>query len=148
MGYVSDMRKKIGHDPLLIVGASVILVNARGEVLLQRRADNGCWGYHGGCIELYERAEDAARRELLEETGLTAGKMTLLGVFSGPELGYTYPNGDRASIVDVVYLCRDYSGQIRPQPEEVTELRWFAPHALPESISPANRPALRSWAGK
>ena len=147
MGYVSEIRKKIGHDPLLIVGASVIVTDEKGRVLLQHRADNGLWGYHGGCVELAENTEDAAHRELLEETGLTAGKMTLLGVFSGPEMRYTYPNGDRASVVDIVYLCDDYSGEIRPQPEEVAELRWFAPEDIPadDQLSPPNIPALRMW---
>lgn len=145
MGYVRDIRQKIGHDPLMIVGASVILADAAGRVLLQRRVDNGCWAYHGGCTELYESTEAAARRELYEETGLTAGEMTLFGVFSGPELRYTYPNGDQASIVDVVYLCRDYSGEPRAQEEEVSELRWFAPEEIPERLSPANIPALRRY---
>ena len=145
MGYVHDMRARIGRDPLLIVGASVIVVNVRGEVLLQRRADNGLWGYHGGCVELYEDTEDAARRELKEETGLIAGKMTLFGVFSGADMAYTYPNGDQASIVDVVYLCRDFSGDVRRQEEEVSDLRWFAPEALPSQITPANAPALRAY---
>ena len=145
MGYVSDIRKKIGSDPLMIVGASVIVVNDKGETLLQRRVDNGLWGYHGGSAELYENVEDAARRELKEETGLTAGKMTLLGVFSGPDMQYTYPNGDRASIVDCVYLCRDYRGALQSQQEEVSELRWFAPEDLPESITPTCRPALAQW---
>ena len=147
MGYISDIRKKIGHDPLMIVGASVIVTDARGRVLLQHRADNGLWGYHGGCVELGENTEAAARREMLEETGLTAGKMTLLGVFSGPEMRYTYPNGDQASVVDIVYLCDDYSGEMRPQPEEVTELRWFAPADIPadDQLSPPNIPALRLW---
>ncbi|MBQ7455588.1 MAG: NUDIX hydrolase [Clostridia bacterium] len=145
MSYVRQIREKIGRDPLMIVGASVIVVNERGELLLQRRADNGCWGYHGGCVELYENTEAAARRELFEETGLTAGKMTLLGVFSGEEMRYTYPNGDQASIVDIVYLCRDFAGELRSQPEEVTELRWFAPDALPSLISPPNLPALQAY---
>lgn len=147
MGYVSEIRKKIGHDPLLIVGASVIVTDEKGRVLLQHRADNGLWGYHGGCVELAENTEDAARRELREETGLTAGKMTLLGVFSGPEMRYTYPNGDQASVVDIVYLCSDFSGELRPQPEEVAELRWFAPADIPadDQLSPPNIPALRLW---
>lgn len=147
MGYVSEIRKKIGHDPLLIVGASVIVTDEKGRVLLQHRADNGLWGYHGGCVELAENTEDAARRELLEETGLTAGKMSLFGVFSGPEMRYTYPNGDQASVVDIVYLCSDFSGELRPQPEEVTELRWFAPADIPadDQLSPPNIPALRLW---
>lgn len=147
MSYVSEIRKKIGHDPLMIVGASVIVTDEKGRVLLQHRADNGQWGYHGGCVELGENTEAAARREMLEETGLTAGKMTLLGVFSGPEMRYTYPNGDQASIVDIVYLCSDYSGEIRPQLEEVTELRWFDPADIPadDQLSPPNIPALRLW---
>ena len=73
--------------------------------------------------------------------------MTLLGVFSGPEMRYTYPNGDRASIVDVVYLCSDYTGEVHPQLEEVTALRWFAPADIPadDQLSPPNIPALRMW---
>ena len=146
MGYIANIRKKIGHDPLVIVGASVILINEKGQVLLQRRADNGLWGYHGGCAELFERVEDTARRELLEETGLTAGPMTLLGVFSGPEMDYTYPNGDRVSVTDCVFLCQSYSGEMRRQEDEVRELRWFYPDALPSEITPTNRPALLQWA--
>ena len=145
MGYVRDRRRKIGHDPLLIVGASVIAVNDQGELLLQRRSDNGCWGYHGGCVELNERVEDAARREFREETGLIAEELTLLGVFSGPEMAYTYPNGDLASIVDVVFVCRAWSGEMLPQDGEVSELRFFAPEDVPENISPPNIPALKAF---
>lgn len=148
MGYVRDIRRKIGHDPLLIVGASVIAVNDQGELLLQRRSDNGCWGYHGGCVELNERVEDAARREFREETGLIAEELTLLGVFSGPEMAYTYPNGDLASIVDVVFVCRAWSGEMLPQNGEVNELRFFAPEDVPENISPPNIPALKAFLGK
>ena len=53
-----------------LTGASVILYKD-SQVLLQQRNDNKCWGYHGGRVELGEIVEDAARREVLEETGLT-----------------------------------------------------------------------------
>lgn len=66
--YVKTMRSMIGKKPLLICGASVIVIH-EGNILLQRRQDNGCWGYHGGCLELGEYLEDAAHRELYEETG-------------------------------------------------------------------------------
>ena len=76
MGYIMDLRKIVGHRTLLQVGASVIVEDAQGRVLLQKRTDNHCWGYPGGSTELDERVEDAAARELLEETGLTANGLT------------------------------------------------------------------------
>ncbi len=47
--YIRYMRKRIGNDPLIIVGAAVIVENERGELLLQKRRDNSLWGYAGGC---------------------------------------------------------------------------------------------------
>ncbi len=140
--YIMDMRKRVGPIPLMQCGASVIVLDGQNRLLLQRRKDNGMWGYAGGAVELYERVEDAAARELREETGLIADQLELLGVFSGPELRYTYPNGDQVSIVDIVYLCRKYHGQLRPQPEEVTELAFFSPDRLPDNLFTTQLPAL------
>lgn len=143
--YILDLRKLVGHRPLLQVGASVLLEDEQGRLLLQRRADCHLWGYHGGSVELDEVVEEAARRELWEETGLRAEKMELFGIFSGPELHFTYPNGDEVSNVDHVFLCTAYSGTLRPQPDEVEELRFFAWDELPEDTVSMNRPALRTW---
>jgi 8-oxo-dGTP pyrophosphatase MutT (NUDIX family) len=73
-----------------LCGASIILYR-NNEVLLQKRTDNQCWGYHGGAIEVGEIVEDAAKRELFEETGLTANRIELYGVFSGPDQYHVYP---------------------------------------------------------
>lgn len=143
--YILDLRKIVGHRPLLQVGASVIVENAQGEVLLQKRADNHLWGYAGGSVELDENVETAARRELLEETGLIAGEMTLFGVFSGPEFHYIYPNGDEVSNVDIVYLCKDYRGTLKRQESEVDDLRFYSAHTLPDNITPPNRIPLKKW---
>ena len=143
--YILDLRKLVGHRPLLQLGASVLLEDERGRLLLQRRADCHLWGYHGGSVELDEVVEEAARRELWEETGLRAEKMELFGIFSGPELHFTYPNGDEVSNVDHVFLCTSYSGTLRPQLDEVEELRFFAWDELPEDTVSMNRPALRAW---
>ena len=148
MGYILDLRKIVGHRTLLQVGASVIVEDARGRVLLQKRTDNHCWGYAGGSTELDERVEDAPARELLEETGLKANSLELFGVFSGPELHYTYPNGDEVSNVDVVFLCRDYSGELHCQPEESEALAFFEPGRLPENLSPPIRIPLKAWEKK
>ena len=64
--YILDLRKLVGHRPLLQVGASVLLEDEQGRLLLQRRADCHLWGYHGGSVELDEVVEEAARRELWE----------------------------------------------------------------------------------
>ena len=145
--YILDLRKTVGHRCLLQVGASVIVEDRQGRILLEKRTDNGLWGYPGGGTELDERVEDAAKRELLEETGLTANSMALFGVFSGPETHYVYPNGDEVSNVDVVFLCRNWTGTIRPQEEEVSEIRFFSAADMPpvEQLSPPIRPALLKW---
>jgi len=145
-GYIMDLRKLVGHRPLLQVGAGVIVENETGEVLLQKRADNHCWGYAGGSVELDEVVEDAARRELYEETGLIALELELFGIFSGPDTHYIYPNGDEVSNVDIVYLCKSYEGSLKCQAEEVEELRFFPADALPEELSPPIRKPLLKWA--
>lgn len=133
--YVQRMRSFIGNQALLVCGASVIVVKD-GHILLQKRRDNGCWSYHGGCLELGEILEDAARRELYEETGLLAKDLKLFGVFSGPELHYTYPHGDEVYNVDVVYICEDYEGELKRENSEVTELQWFPFYSIPNNLSP------------
>lgn len=143
--YIMDLRAVVGHRALLQVGASVLVEDRGGRLLLQLRRDNHCWGYAGGSVELDERVEDAAKRELREETGLTAHRLELFGVFSGPELHYVYPNGDEVSNVDIAYLCRDWSGILSGQESEVEELRFFAADELPDNISPPLRPVIRKW---
>lgn len=143
--YIMDLRRLVGHRPLLMPAASVILEDGEGRVLLQLRADNGLWCYHGGAVELDEVVEDAARRELREETGLESESLELLGVYSGPELHFCYPNGDEVSVIDHVYRCRHWHGTLRAQEEEVSTLRWFCWDELPENLMPSARPALRGW---
>lgn len=146
--YIMSLRALVGSRPLLQVGASVIVVDGDGRVLLQRRRDNGTWGYAGGSVEPGEDVERAAARELLEETGLTALTLELFGVFSGERMHYVYPNGDEVYNVDVVYLCRRWEGELIPQPEEVDELRWFSPEDIPSPLMPPNIPALEKYAAE
>lgn len=141
--YMMDMRQIVGHRPILQCGASVIVMNEKDQVLLQKRMDNHCWGYHGGSVELDEEVEQAAMRELYEETGLQADALVLFGVFSGPELHYVYPNGDEVSNIDIVYLCTAYHGHLKRQEDEVEALEWFALDHLPDKITPPNQPALK-----
>lgn len=143
--YIMDLRKIVGHRPLLQVGASVIIENAQQQILLQLRRDNHCWSYPGGSVELDEEVEEAAKRELLEETGLIAHELELFGIFSGKDTHYIYPNGDEVSNIDIVYLCRNYSGTIQCQEEEVMELRFFSIEEIPENLSAPVKKAILQW---
>ena len=133
--YIKTIRQKIGHDMLLVVGAGA-LPYRNGRVLLQLRRDNGCWAINGGSMEIGETSEQVARRELFEETGLTAGKLEFLGVYSGEDMLYTYPNGDRVCVVAIIFTCTDFSGELSAQESEVSELRWFDINDIPASINP------------
>jgi len=143
--YLKNLRKLVGHMPILVCGASVIVENENGEILLQLRKDNNCWGYPGGLVDINEVVEEAAKRELLEETGIVANSMELFGVFSGKELYHIYPHGDEISAVDVVYMCKDYSGEARADFVESLDVRFFPVGELPDNISPPCVPALKKY---
>lgn len=144
MEYIESLRRHIGHAPILMVGAAVLIVDDRNRLLLMKRSDSGCWGPPGGATEPGEVVEDAARREAREETGLRVGEMALFGVFSGPELYYKYPNGDEVYNVTIVYLSRDVRGEIHLNGEH-TEWRWFAPGDIPADLSPPIKPVIEKF---
>jgi ADP-ribose pyrophosphatase YjhB (NUDIX family) len=136
MGYIEGLREVIGHQPLILVGVAVAVVNEAGEFLLQKRQD-GQWGVPGGFIELGESTEDAGRREVFEETGLEIGKLNLVGVFSGKQHHVKLPNGDEFYPVTVAYVTRDIlSGDLRADGVETTEARFFSVNELPENLNP------------
>lgn len=134
--YIKWLRSFVGHAPILQCGAGVIVENHKGQILLIKRTDNGCWGYAGGAVEPGERVEAAASRELFEETGLISDELELFSVFSGEDNRYTYPNGDQVYNVDIVYICRNYHGDIKVDMAEASEAGFFDIDNLPENISP------------
>jgi len=142
MSYIQELRRKVGNKPLIMVGATVLILNDRDELLMLLRTDNGCWGLPGGAMELGERLEDTARRETLEETGLMINGLELFDVFSGPELYYRYPDGAEVYNVSVVYVSGQVSGEIVLSPDEHCQWEYFALDELPENVSPPIRPIL------
>ena len=143
--YIMDLRKIVGHRTLLQVGASVIVEDFEGRILLQKRADTHEWGYAGGSVEIDEKVEEAAKRELFEESGLIAEELYLLGVYSGKEMHNIYPNGDEVSNVDIVYVCRKFSGELKRQESEVEDLRFFSVEDMPNEMFKPNVPAIEDW---
>ena len=117
--------------PEVVAFSAVVLLNEKNEILLDERADDGMLDIPGGSIELGESTEDAAKREVKEETGLAVTDLALFHVYSG-ELGhYVYPNGDEVYGVDIVYLSPIKQAPMQRQAEEVRALKWHALEAVP-----------------
>lgn len=121
MSYVMELRKLVGQRPVILVGATVVVRDARGQVLMQQRSDNGEWGLPGGAMELGESLEETARREVWEETGVRLEELTFVTLLSGPEFFYTYPNGDPVYNVSAIYTA--IVDQVEPHPDGVESLK-------------------------
>jgi len=88
--------------PMLTVDVAVLTSDPAPSLLLVQRAYPpfaGEWVLPGGFVEEGERVADAAPRELAEETGLTVGSLSLLGVYDTPG------RDPRGWTVSVVYLA-------------------------------------------
>ena len=134
MSYIMDLRKIVGHRPLLMPCAGAIIGDGKGNILLQQRVDDGTWANHGGSIELDEEVEQAMIREVKEELGITLLEYKLFNIYSGPNHHHIYPNGDEVSCIDIVYVCERFEGEISLQKEEVRQVKWFNKETLPENI--------------
>ena len=139
MGYIFDLRKKVGHSPLIMTSACVVLLNEFDEILLQHRLDTDDWGLPGGSLEIGESFEEAAIRETYEESGYICKELEYLTHRSGKDMHLIYPNQDEVYIAEVVFLCRKFEGNGKIQEEEVKEQRFFQLDNLPEKLFPINK---------
>lgn len=134
--YVSTLIKNMNKSPVIGCSAVVIIMNELKEILLVHRGDNDTWGLPGGWLELDETVEEAARREIFEETGLTLGKVDFLGVYSGKEVYHVYPNGQEVFFVISVFVSEDYKGKTIEDGIETKEISFFKMDNLPSVINP------------
>ena len=145
MGYVQEIRLLVGHRPLIIPGAAVLIVDQHDNLLLQRRKDNQQWGLIGGSMEVGESLEETARRETFEETGLELGELEWFGLFSGKELIYKCPNQDIVVNVVAAYIVRQFRGELKVDADEAYEIRFFQLAGLPQNLSPPDRPVINQY---
>lgn len=135
MNYVETIRKKIGHDLLLLAGANVVITRDDGCILLQLRRD-GSYGLPGGLLEPGESLLQCAIRETYEECGLIFSDMQFVAVFSGDEYTFTLANEDQINVITAVYSAelKDGRGEIVINDDESEELSFFSPLALPHNM--------------
>jgi 8-oxo-dGTP diphosphatase len=109
------------------------LLSRELHVLLIKRKHRpfeGQWAIPGGFIGIDEPLEQAARRELAEETGLRDVYLEQLYTFGDPR------RDPRGRVVSVAYfaLVRSDQETIRPA-DDASDVRWFAVHALPSPLA-------------
>ncbi|MCJ7840158.1 NUDIX hydrolase [Lederbergia sp. NSJ-179] len=147
MGYVEDLRKLVGHRPLILTGSIVIILNGQNEVLLQQRKyPFGVWGLPGGLMELSESTEECAHREVWEETGLTIGELELIAVFSGENYFVKAENGDEFFVVTIVYMTKDIKqGKPHVHDNESLQVSFFPLSHLPDKMVGSHRKAIETY---
>ena len=137
MGYIMNLRKHVGHEPLIGLGATTLVFNDKKELLLNLRTDTDTWGIPGGSMELYETIEETAVRELKEEADISADELELVTILSGKEYYFEYPNGDKMCTVIVLFKVLNYTGDIKVADNESKQLKFFSLDNLPSLESRA-----------
>ena len=143
--YIKEMRKDVGHAPLMVTSCGVIIENEKGEILLQKRRDNGCWALLGGSMEIGEKFIEVAKREVYEEAGIEIGELALFGIYSGEDGIIIYPNGDICYGTGIIFKTTVYSGEIQNNTEEALEHKFFDKANLPENINKYDKRVIIDW---
>ncbi|MDL4841109.1 NUDIX hydrolase [Aquibacillus rhizosphaerae] len=143
--YIADLRKDVGSRPIIMVGAGIMVFNSQGELLLQLRTDSNDWGLPGGAMELGESFEETAKRELLEETGLTTSKLDFVELLSGEHLYFKYPNDDEVYNVIALFKTNKVSGELQLLDGESHDLKYFSLKQLPEPIHKVTKIMIEAY---
>ena len=114
--------------PYLAVSAAVI---RDGRVLIARRAkgaSTGAFTLPGGVVEAGETLHEAVIREIREETGIAVEPLAL----AGQREFITRDEAGKVSrhFVILCFAARWLAGEGKPDPDELSELRWLRPAEL------------------
>jgi len=136
--------KKVGVGfGVMILKDNKILFGKRHED--PNKADSelhgeGTWTMPGGKIEFGEAFEEAAGREVMEETSLKINqdKLKFISLANDKILD--------AHFVTIGFLCEDFEGEVKVmEPDEITEWKWFELSNLPEKIFFPSEKVLKNY---
>ena len=132
--HCADCGLTVFSDPKEV---AAVLIEIDSRLVMIRRANQpglGLWSFPSGYVDRGESVEDAAIREVKEETGLDISVTGLLGVYSG----------QASPIVLVVYTGRVDGGDLSPG-HDADEASLYAPSDLPELAFQRDRQIIKQW---
>ena len=114
----------------IFVTVDVLVINKKtNEILLIKRLNEpfkDCWALPGGFVDENEDLEQAARRELFEETNIETEEMIQIGAFGTPN------RDPRGHMISVAYQTDLIDNQIVKAKDDAKEVKWFSINDLPE----------------
>jgi 8-oxo-dGTP pyrophosphatase MutT (NUDIX family) len=113
----------------IVPAVTVVVTNDAGELLLQKRTDNGLWALPGGAMDIGESIAETVVREVKEETGLDVEPTGIVGIYTNPHHVIAYSNGEVRQQFSICFRARIRGGSLAIS-EESTDLRFVAPKDL------------------
>jgi 8-oxo-dGTP pyrophosphatase MutT (NUDIX family) len=134
--YMQKLSDALGNDLVIVPGVAALIRDDDGRVLLERRADNGCWDLPAGAIDPGETPREALEREVHEETGLEIEVRGLAGVFGGAAFRHRYQDGQYVEGFVAVFDCVATGGALRSEDGESSGFRFVRPDEMPPLMMP------------
>ncbi|QIY64639.1 NUDIX domain-containing protein [Streptomyces sp. RPA4-2] len=126
----------------IVPAVTAFVVNDAGDVLLEQRSDNGCWGMPGGAQEVGENIAGTVVREVLEETGIHVEVVGLVGIFTDPRHVIAFADGEVRQEFSLCFRARPIGGEIKVSSESFA-VQWVRRAELDSlDISPTTRRRL------
>lgn len=123
----------------MTLGVRVIASNGDGEILLVRHGYVDGWHLPGGGVERGQTMEQAALRELEEETGYRARRKLLL-------CGVCFNRHASPRDHVAVFQCKGLEQITVFKPNrEIAEIGFFPPDNLPDGTTPGTRARIAEW---
>ena len=116
----------MNNPPRLLVVALVFIRQGESILLVRQSYGQRYWSLPGGTVELGESLDQAAVREMREETGLDVRIERVVGLYSKPA----------EDSLAVTFEGHVVGGELRPAADDVSECRYFPLDRLPQPIRP------------
>jgi 8-oxo-dGTP pyrophosphatase MutT (NUDIX family) len=130
--YLGQIRAAVGNRMLIIAGASAVIRDDEGQILLIQRSDNLEWAMPGGSMELGNSIYDTLVREVREETGLEVVSATLIAIYSEPRFAFTNMYGNEHQPIRFSFRVDKRQGSLVTETDESVDARFWAEDQVPE----------------